>query len=96
MNSAYISVTTTATLLNTDTNELPGFGGNNVLLYNPSTSVTVYLGGSDVTADTTAGTGGLPLLPLEKLWVPCGPSEGLYGRVASGTQSVNVMRQGAS
>lgn len=98
INSAYVSVASTATALNvanTRGNRWNGqYKGVSLLVKNPSASVTVYLGGSDVTADTTAGTGGYPLAPGAEVAISVVEDEILYGRVASGTQSVNVIRQG--
>lgn len=93
-NSGYLAVTTTATLLNTDTNEAPGSTGGIVEIKVPVGGQTVYVGGSDVTADTTAGTGGFPVLAGESWSCPYSPGEGIYGRVAATTQNVNVFRQG--
>ena len=95
MNSAYVSVGTSATALNaTDATVTADARGNSILIKNPSGSVTVYIGGSDVTADTTAGTGGYPLAPGGELAVTVNEGEIVYGRVAASTQSVNVLRQG--
>ncbi len=93
MNSGYVSVTTTATLLNADANDYAEYRGNSILIKNPG-ATTVYVGGADVTADTTAGTGGYPLATGGELSVTVGPGEAVFGRVAAGTQSVNVLRQG--
>lgn len=94
VNSAYLSVTTAATQLNTDTNELPGSVGNTIIVKVPAAGQIVYVGGSTVTADTAAGTGGFPVAAGESLTVTCGPGEPVYGIVAATTQSVNVLRQG--
>lgn len=93
-NSGYLSVTTTATALNTDTNELPGSIGNTIIIKVPAGGQIVYVGGSDVTADTTAGTGGFPIASGDSLTITAGPGETLYGRVAATTQNVNVLRVG--
>lgn len=98
INSAYVSVSTTATALNaanTRPNRWNGqYHGVSLLIKNPSGSVTVYIGGSDVTADTTAGTGGYPLAPGGEMAITVVEDEIVYGRVAASTQSVNVIRQG--
>lgn len=96
MNSGYVSVTTSATLLNTDTSEVPGFTGGVVTVRVPSGGTTIQIGGSDVTSGTTAGTAGIPLQAGEFMSIPYGPSEGVYAIVASSTQSVYVLRQGAN
>lgn len=67
-------------------------GGDNIykvglLIKNPSSSVTVYIGGSDV--DTTIG---YPIGPGETLAIDLGQSDALYGRVAASTQTINVIR----
>lgn len=94
-NSGYLSVlSASATVLNTDASEGPGMTGGIVIIKVPSGGLTVYVGGFDVTADTTAGTAGFPVLAGESLSVPYSPGESIYGRVASSTQSVNVLRQG--
>lgn len=49
--------------------------------------VTVYLGGSDVTAST-----GTPLVSGATLSIDLEPGDRLYGITASGTQDVNVIR----
>lgn len=94
--SKNITVTTTATALNPLSEDTADGGllqGNSVLITNTS-SVTVYIGGSDVTADAAASTGGKPLAAGAELPATVGPGEVIYGRVASGSQVVNVLRQG--
>ena len=59
-----------------------------VEVYNPSTTVTVYLGASGVTT-----TDGYPLLPGGRFAVDLGLGEELYGIVASSTQAVRVFRR---
>jgi hypothetical protein len=87
-------VANTATLLNTDTSTSGGTIGNTIIVKVPAGGVTVYLGGAAVTADTTAGTGGFPLAAGDSLAITSAEGEALYGIVATGTQSVNVLRQG--
>lgn len=89
--SKYVSVTTTATLLSGADSQYTA--GQSVLLKNAG-GQTVYLGGSDVTADTTAGTGGYPLSAGAEISVALGGVEKLYGRVAATTANVNVLQQG--
>lgn len=93
-NSGYLSITTAATLLNTDALETPGSVGGIVEIKVPAGGQTVYVGGAAVTADTTAGTGGRPVVAGEAWSCPYSPGEGIYGIVAATTQSVNVFRQG--
>lgn len=94
VNSGYYSVTTTATAINTDANEVPGMTGGIVIVKVPPGGQTVYIGGSDVTADTTAGTAGFPIVAGDSMSVPYSPGESVYARVAATTQNVNVFRQG--
>jgi hypothetical protein len=96
VNSAYFSVTTTAQIINTDTSVAAGAIGNTIIVKVPAGGITVYIGGSDVTADTTAGTGGFPLAAGDSLAIQVAEGESVYARVASSTQSVNILRQGAN
>lgn len=93
-NSGYLSVTTSATALNTDASEGPGTSGGQVIIKVPAGGATVYVGGAAVTADTTAGTGGFPVAAGESLAIPYQAGEVVYGIVAASTQSVNVLREG--
>jgi len=83
-----ISVTTTATKL---TNDFDGRDGQTINVQNPSGGVDVYLGGEGVT--TTAY--GYLLGASTSFSVELQTGEKLYAVVASGTQTVNVLRQGA-
>jgi hypothetical protein len=74
-----ISVAATATLIIAANAARKG-----VLVTNPSTSVTVYLGLSGV----TTGTGGI-LPPLSSVFLPI--TGAVYGIVASSTQTVSFM-----
>jgi len=80
-----ISVTTTATALPTTAL----VGRKSMIVKNVSSATTVYLGDSDVTADTTA-TGGLQLKYGETFQIDLDEYTTLYGIVASSTASVNV------
>ena len=93
-NSGYLSITTSATAVNTDANDSASAAGGTVIVKVPAGGQTVYLGGAAVTADTTAGTGGFQIAAGESLSVHYGPGEILYGIVAATTQSVHVLRQG--
>lgn len=91
-----VTVTTTATLLSgTDPGDHQGAAnGMSLAVKVPSGGATVYVGGSDVTADTTAGTGGFPVAAGEGYAFDLDPGDVLYGRVAAATQAVNVLRTG--
>jgi hypothetical protein len=75
-----VSVGATATALNDGS---PG----RLIVTHAGEGVTVYLGGSDVDA-----TDGFPLAEDVVLTVNVDAGEILYGRVASSTQDVNVLR----
>ena len=77
-----VSASTTATLIATPSSA-PDVDG---ILVSNSGSVTVYLGGSTVTANT-ASTGGYPLAASASVLVPTtgASSEALYGITASST-----------
>lgn len=77
-----VTVATTATLIFTTTG---GTGGSNVLIRNPGT-VSVYLGGSGVTAAT-----GFELAPGDAVSLQIRRSDTVYGIVASGTNIVHVL-----
>lgn len=94
-NSAYVSVTTSATALNTASTQAGAtYTPDTVIVKVPAGGATVYIGGAAVTADTTAGTGGFPVAAGESLSVPVGAEEVIYGIVEQSTQSVNVLRAG--
>lgn len=83
-----ISVTTEATKL---TNDFDGRDGQTINVQNPTGGVDVYLGGAGVTT-TDYGY----LLKAETSFsIELQDDEKLYAVVASGTQTVNVIRQGA-
>ena len=91
VSSAWVTVTTTATRLDTDETEV-GHNGMSLVVQVPSTATqTVWLGGSDV--DPAAN--GYPKTAGSEVAVnELGPNEHLYARVASGTQLVYVLRTG--
>jgi hypothetical protein len=86
-----VSVGTTATLIATPSS-VPENAG--ILVQNLG-SVTLYLGGSTVTAGTTA-TGGLQVAANASVNVPTtgAASEALYGIVASSTANVAYLFPG--
>jgi hypothetical protein len=83
-----ISVGTSATKL---TNDYDGRSGQTINVQNPADGVSVYLGGADVTTTSY----GYLLGPSTSFSVELQYGEKLYAVVASGTQTVNVLRQGA-
>jgi hypothetical protein len=95
INSGLVTVGTTATLLNSvDSGGGGDLEGMSILVRNPNATI-VYIGGSTVTADSTAATGGYPLAQNEVMSVSCAAGEKLYARVATGTAVVNVLRTAA-
>lgn len=93
LEGAIITVGTTATLLSdtsfSDTVNY-NYRGQSILVQNPSTTVTVYLGGTDVTSSVY----GYRLLPNQSVSIDLYPGEQLYAAVASSTQTVSVIRTG--
>lgn len=85
--SASVSVGSTATALTAA--ESSGSDPVSVAVAVPSGGVTVYVGGSDVTTGN-----GYPLAGGAAMSIDLRQGERLYGIVASGTQSVNVLRSG--
>lgn len=55
-----------------------------ILKARAANTATIYVGKSDLTADTTASTGGFPLDPGESVAVPCGNLNEIYLRGTSG------------
>lgn len=91
--TANVTVTTAATpLLGSDDGDRdPGQG---VSLY--VAAGTIYVGGSDVTADTAAATGGRPVIGPDTFdFDLASGSDVPYGRTASGSVVVHVFRTGA-
>jgi hypothetical protein len=82
-----VSVSTTATLLSTAS---AGRDGQTVLVQNPAGGADVKLGGAGV---TTASYGYI-LVGGSAFAIDLQAGEGLYGVVASSTQTVSVIRQG--
>ena len=83
-----VSVGTTATLLSS---AYAGRDGQTVLVQNPAAGATVYLGGTDVTTSSY----GYSLAGGTDVSIDLQNGESLYAVVASSTQTVNVLRQGA-
>lgn len=86
LDSKNVNVTTTATALHAGAN-----GAVTVTIHNPTGGQSVYVGPADVTADTTAATGGLIVPSGTTLQVRLRSGETLYGRVAATTQAVSVL-----
>ena len=82
-----VSVGATATLLSAAE---AGRDGQTVLVQNPAGGATVYLGGAGVTTVSY----GYSLEGGVAFAIELQTGEALYGVVASGTQSVSVIRQG--
>lgn len=89
-----VTVGTTATVLSLTSgfSDLINYNqsGQSLSVQNPSSSVTVYLGGSNVTSSVY----GYALLPGQTYTIDLRAGEHLYAAVASGTQQVNVIRTG--
>src|SRR5687768_2416603 len=92
--SRLVSVTTTATALNNlaTTGGDDSIGGSAAVVYNNG-SVTVYVGGADVT--TSGATMGLPVGPGESVNVE-GHGDVAYGIVATGTCDMIVLEVGVA
>ena len=84
---ARVSVGTTATKL---TSDYDGKDGQTINVQNPSGGVDVYIGGEGV---TTTDYGYL-LKPDTNFSVELQDDEKLYAVVTTGTQTVNIIRQG--
>jgi hypothetical protein len=82
-----VSIGTTATVVSASS---VGRDGQTVAIQNPS-GATVYLGGAGVTTTSY----GFELGAGITFSIEMRHNEQLYGVVASGTQTVNVIRQGA-
>ena len=85
---ARVTIGTTATLLSA-TNA--GRDGQTMLVQNPTSGATVYLGGAGVTTTSY----GYTLLAGTDMSIDLQNGESFYGVVASSTQTVNVLYQGA-
>lgn len=83
-----VSVGTTATKLTLDND---GKDGQTVNVQNPSGGVDVFIGGDGVTTTSYGYLLGAGL----SLSIELDDDEKLYGVVASGTQTVNILRQGS-
>jgi hypothetical protein len=73
-----VSIANTATLI------IAANTRQGVLITNPSTTVTVYIGGAGVTTGN-----GQPVLPLQSITLPV--VSAVYGIVATGTQTVSYV-----
>lgn len=87
-----VTVGTSATLLipTTFTNQINYNQRGMSLLIQNTASVVVYIGGSDVTSSTY----GYALAANQSLSIDLDSGEQIYAAVASGTQSIRVLRQG--
>jgi hypothetical protein len=83
-----VSIGTVATQVSSD---FAGKDGQTVSVQNPTGGATVYLGGAGVTTTSY----GFELVAGTTFSVEMQNGEKLYGVVASSTQTVNVIRQGA-
>jgi hypothetical protein len=83
-----VSVGTTATKL---TSDYDGKDGQTINVQNPSGGATVYLGGEGVTTSSY----GFTLAAGISFSIELQDDEKLYAVVASSTQNVNILRQGA-
>jgi len=81
------TVTTTASAIASGTNDR---SGQSVLVQNPSAGATVYLGGSGVTSSSY----GYALAGGSDISIDLSGGESLYAITASGSQQINVLRQG--
>jgi len=88
-----VTVATTATRLTdiTFSDQIAyNYRGQSILVQNPSSTVTVYLGDSAVTSSIY----GYRLLPNQSVSLDLYPGEQLFAAVATGTQVVYVIRTG--
>lgn len=83
-----VSVGTTATKLTLDND---GKDGQTVNVQNPSGGVDVFIGGEGVTTTSYGYLLGAGL----SLSIELDDDEKLYGVVTTGTQTVNILRQGS-
>ena len=83
-----VSVTTAATKLTADAD---GRDGQTISVQNPTGGATVFLGGTGVTTSAY----GYELIGGTSFTVELQQGEQVFGVVASSTQTVNVLRQGA-
>ncbi len=84
-----VPATTPSSLMTTDRVQGVGVVGQSLLISNPDSAYTVYLGGSTVTSAT-----GYPLAPLEKVAVDAGTGETLYAVATTSSVTVSVLYQG--
>lgn len=91
--SVPVTVTTSPTLLTvTETDYVGGASVGLTLPLATSSSVVVYVGGSDVAA--SGATKGTEMSVSRSVTVALDKGETLYGVVPSGTQVVDVLHQG--
>lgn len=83
-----VTVTTAATLIATPTGGT-SYDPTAITLYNASSTVVVYLGGSDVTA-----AAGVPLAALGTVSFTLSAENVIYGITSSSTASVRILQVG--
>lgn len=92
-----LSTALSITTLNVSTTALklpatPLVNRNNIMIHNLSTTETLYIGNSNVTADRALGTtAGFEIGPDSFISIDITDDIEIYGRVASGTIKVKVM-----
>ncbi len=79
--------TTAAQLWSSDALLLRGIG----VKADPANTAVIYIGKSDVTANTTAATDGFPLSPGEELFLPLKDGSTVYGRSGSASQKAFIV-----
>jgi hypothetical protein len=84
---AQVTVGTAATLLSAG---VAGRDGQTVLIQNPTGGSAIYIGSASVTSTSY----GYALAAATDFSIELQDSEALYAATASGTQVVNVLRQG--
>lgn len=83
-----VSVGTSAAQLTSSTTKLKrGIG----IKADPANTAIIYIGKSDITANTTAATDGFPLSPGEELFIPLVDASIVYGRSGSASQKAFIV-----
>lgn len=84
-----VAPTTPSSLNTTDRVEGVGREGQSVVISNPDSLYTIYLGSSAV-----ASTTGYPLAPLTSISIDAGPGEVLYAVSTASAVTVSCLYQG--